>query len=257
MKNLDKNNFFPALFVVVSLSGFLVFLVFLVGTKNYLEDVFFSGQDLDQLTEEDLDEESGIIIRDNHHKDPFITRNPVLDKQISEPIVTEESLAYGPKDAPVTIVMFSDFKCKHCQDQEDLIRNLIREEYKDELRLIWKDYPVNNREDPSWMASKAARCADRQGCFWDYHDLLYSRDKELSKNLFLELAVDLGLDFDSFFACLTRENAIDTRIESNIIEANLLQIIGIPFLYINGRGVMGKVEEGDLKKIIELELDDK
>lgn len=247
-----KNKDSSKLFVVTSLMSVIVFAGFVIVGKNYVDFNFGEkGSGEESLNTEKKD--SGIIIRDNHHKDPFITR-ATSQKELSSPIVVSDCISLGKEDAPLTIVQFSDFKCEYCQKQEEIIKELVREEYEEEVRLVWKDYPINDKKSISWLASKAARCANKQGKFWEYHDLLYDNSKELNKDLFLQLAEKLELDKSSFSKCFQEGEDIDNRIEGNIKEANSLGINGIPFLYINDREFMGKLSREELKRVIELEL---
>ena len=252
MKLLNKNKLTLKIFIVTSLFAAVVFFIFFAGFKFYLvnmTDILEKG-----MVSEDTS--SSIIERDNNHRDPFITRNIASEEMITEPIIAEDSISLGPEDALVTIVEFSDFQCQYCREQEQVIRDLVENEYPGKVRLVWKDFPINNRNTSSWQASKAARCANEQGSFWEYHDLLYKNNDRLGQELFLELAGELGLNQNIFYKCLLDNDRIDDRIETNIIEANLLGISGIPFLYINGTGMMGKVNERDLRKLIEAELNE-
>lgn len=255
MRFLKEENFSVGLFVAVSLLSAVILIGFLVVGKSYL------NSELAQLSQEKeggtSEGGSDIITRDNHHKDPFITRNTRAGEEILQPIVASDSIGFGKEEAPVTIVEFADFECEHCREQGRMIRSLIKEEgYEDKVRLVWKDYPVNDKDSSSWQAAKAARCADKQGKFWDYHDELYKGSDDLGEDLFLELARELGLDTGSFAECLAEGEEIDERIEGNITEANILGINGIPFLYINDREFMGEIDKKELEQIIQLELNE-
>lgn len=187
-------------------------------------------------------------------KDPFITRNPNLDSRPTSPRIISSTPVLGSSKAPVTIVQFSDFECEYCNQQERILREL-KKEYKDKIRLAWKDYPNSDHRSSSWQAAKAVRCAQKQGKFWPYHDVLYQTDKKLSRKTFLELAQKRNLDMGKFRDCLNSDR-VNNLIQKDIKEANSLRITGIPFLYINDQEVMGKINKKGLRKIIKVELKD-
>jgi len=256
MKIFNKNKFPSGLFVAISFfSVIVVFSFFSFGGYWVNQNLSFRGDQKDPGSS-DLNQDSGsdIIIRDDNYGDPLINRSPRLENRITEPIIAPDSLSWGNQDASVTIVEFSDFECKYCREQEKEIRDLVRNEYQGQVRLVWKDYPTPDSESTSWKASKAARCAAEQDKFWEYHDLLYQEERNLSKDVFLKLARDLGLNRSIFSQCLSRGDNVVERIKGNITEANVLGITGIPFLYIGDRKFMGKLSREELKKIIELEI---
>jgi protein-disulfide isomerase len=152
-------------------------------------------------------------------------------------------------------VEFSDFQCDYCIEQEKALREVIAK-YEGQVRLIWKDYPEANANTASFQAARAARCADQQGRFWPYHDLLFANNNRITKDLFYRIAEKAGLDTDAFDSCY-RDNLVDNLINDNIAEANILDINGIPFLYVNDQEVMGSVTGEDLDRMIKLELSKK
>ncbi len=77
---------------------------------------------------------------------------------LTGPIITNVDPSQGARNAPVTIVEFSDYVCNYCKEQESTIKQLI-EAYQDKVRLIWKDYPESNYLSLSFQAAVAARSA--------------------------------------------------------------------------------------------------
>lgn len=186
--------------------------------------------------------------------DPFSTDMPQLWDILDGPIISRDDPVIGSLDAPVVVVNFSDFECEFCQEQETLIKQVLQE-YEGKISYIWKDYPEVVAFSNSWKSSVAARCAQEQGKFWEYHDLLYSQialsDKD--KDFYIALADRVGLRRNVFKACLDDPEIADL-IHSNILEAQALGIRGIPFLYVNDQGLMGEVTYEDLRDLIEIEL---
>lgn len=185
--------------------------------------------------------------------DPLMTREPQLKDMLAGPIITAIEPRQGPDSAPVTIVIFSDFECGFCYQQEQALK-AIMVKYKDKIRLVWKDYPETSDESPSFKAAIAARCAQAQGKFWPYHDFLYDSGS-LERDKFIDIAGILEMDIQAFTSCLDNEDAVRV-INDNITEANALGIKGIPFTFINKEAILGQVSMAELEKIVAKELSD-
>ena len=82
----------------------------------------------------------------------------------------------GSKDAPVTIVEFSDFQCPFCGRAEPTLKQ-VREKYGDKVRLIYLDFPLGIH-DHAIDAASAGRCAGEQGKFWQFHDAMFADQSE-------------------------------------------------------------------------------
>jgi protein-disulfide isomerase len=114
---------------------------------------------------------------------------------IADPVMTR-----GPAAAPVTIFEWSDYECPFCKGaQEVLVR--LKAEFPDTVRIVFKDFPL--RSHPLALpAALAARCAGAQGRYWEYHDLLFVAQPDLSRDDLLTYARRLGLDTSPFTECL-------------------------------------------------------
>ncbi|MCK5416183.1 thioredoxin domain-containing protein [Candidatus Parcubacteria bacterium] len=241
-----KEKFSSSIFVIASISAFII--IFLSGVFLNLNQIIYFNKV--QKVEKNLD--GTYYLNENFRQDPFITRNPQLRDMLRGPIITNLDPSIGNYEAVVNIVYFSDFKCDYCRDQEKVLNKII-EKYKDNVRIIWKDYPDSKITSEQYRASLAGRCAQDQDKFWEYHDLLFENNNSLSKGIFLSLAKQLNLDVSEFEKCLDEERG-RTRIRDNILEANALDITGIPFVYVNDQEIFGTINFEDLEKIIEIEL---
>ena len=212
----------------------------------------FSQQANTNLVEQELESRRYYLNEEFKDIDPYVTTNPNLDDILAGPIITSLDPSQGSDEAKVVLVIYSDFECDYCEKQEQVLKQAL-DEYGDDLRLIWKDYPISAPTTPSYQAAVAGRCAFAQGKFWEYHDLLYDFSKDLTKDTFLKVADMLKLDKSDFEKCLGSD-APEKQINDNIEEANALDITGIPFVYINDQEIMGEVKMETLKKIIDIEL---
>ncbi|GEM_PF-793482 len=184
--------------------------------------------------------------------DPFITKVMELKDLIDGPIVNGADPSIGNADAGVTVVEFSDFECDFCRKREKALSRIMKE-YEGKIRLVWKDYPIDDPEAASYQAAVAARCGAEQNKFWPYHNLLFEKNGNFSKRIFLEIARELNLNLKQFEKCLESDEAKGS-VDDNIVEANALGINGVPFIFINKQKVSGEAGLDELRKVIEAEL---
>ena len=110
--------------------------------------------------------------------------------------------AIGPIDAPVVLVVFSDYQCPYCATwSQDTLPTMMDYVETGEMRIEWRD--VNVFGDASEQAAKAAHAAALQDSFWEYHDELFADgehrpESELTADALTETAGDLGLDTAQF-----------------------------------------------------------
>ena len=84
----------------------------------------------------------------------------------------------GGKDAPVTLVEFSDFQCPYCRAAEPTVQ-AVRQKYGDKVRFVYMDFPLGMHAH-AMDASNAAQCAGDQDKFWQYHDALFADQSKLA-----------------------------------------------------------------------------
>jgi len=109
------------------------------------------------------------------------------------------------------------------------------------LRLEWKDFPYQGRE--SVDAALAARAAQAQGKFWEYHDLIYANQSSgnsggYTEESFTALAEEAGLDVDRFRRDLESAR-YEAVVQADFEEGQGLGISGTPTFFINGRVLVG------------------
>jgi protein-disulfide isomerase/uncharacterized membrane protein len=149
----------------------------------------------------------------------------------------------GPADAPVQIVVFSDFECPFCRQFAPVLKR-IRERYPREVSLAFRHFPVASHAR-AFPAAVAAECAAEQGAFWEYHDRLFAEGGDLSDAKLLALASALGLNAAQFSACL-KSAAPAKRVEASRQDATLRGLDGVPAVFLNGRRVRGALDYDDL-----------
>ncbi len=149
--------------------------------------------------------------------------------------------ARGRPDAPVTMEVFSDFRCKYCGVLAESIEPLIVSEYVNTgvVRIVFKQFPVGG--PPSEQAAEASLCAADQGKFWAYHGALFARlpKGELRGLADLESAArEAGLDPGVFARCL-RSGQMRARVEAERDEGLRRGVQGTPTSFVGGRVIVG------------------
>jgi protein-disulfide isomerase len=164
--------------------------------------------------------------------------------------VLRETPQRGMANAPVVIVEYADYECPYCQQgQPDLDK--IESEYKGKLSFAYKDVPLPMHPHAQ-KAAEAAHCAEAQGKFWEYHDLLFV-SKQLEVPQLKEQARRLKLDGDSFDKCLDSGEKADF-VKTQLAEGQSLGLQGTPSFLINGRFFSGNLNYQELRGIVEEEL---
>jgi protein-disulfide isomerase len=157
----------------------------------------------------------------------------------------------GPKNAPLEVIIFSDFQCPFCKRVEPTLAQMEKE-YGGKVRMTWKNYPLpfHNNAEP---AAEAAMAANAQGKFWQMHDTLFNNNTALERANLEKYAQDLGLNMDKFKADLDAKK-YKVSIESDTKEGQAVGVQGTPAVFINGRKISGAYPWETFKKIADEEL---
>lgn len=184
-------------------------------------------------------------------QNPF---KPDLDK-----LKTDQSPSFGPATAPVTMVVFSDFQCPNCKEEAKLMRENIPAKFPTQVRLYFKNYPLEQIHPWAKPAAIAGRCVFRQSptAFWKYHDWIYEHQGEITpenfKDTVLNWAKSADLDLLQFGRCVDTK-ATEPEIDKEIAEGRSLNVDATPTTFINGRRLVGNYPWPNLEQIINGEL---
>ena len=157
----------------------------------------------------------------------------------------------GPKDAPVEVVEFSDFQCPFCLRANPVVAEVLKT-YGDRIRLVYRHYPLPNHPNAR-PAAEASACADEQGRFWEYHDVLFANQSRLAEADLKAHAVTAGLDAAQFAACVDGRRT-KSQVDLDVKEADAVGVTGTPAFFINGRSLEGAQPFGAFKRLIDEEL---
>jgi protein-disulfide isomerase len=175
-------------------------------------------------------------------------------KQVTRyPVPEDGDPSFGPADAPITIIEFSDFQCPYCQKWHAEVWQKLAAEYPSQIRLVYRDFPLYSIHPQAGPAANAAECANEQNKFWQYHDLLFSGTEELGEAAYLSYARQTGLDMTAFEQCLS-ENRFDAEITADFEYASGIGIQSTPTFFLNGIALIGAQPYEVFKEVIDLEL---
>ena len=159
----------------------------------------------------------------------------------------------GNPDAPVTIVEFSDYQCPYCKRAETTVRAVL-DRFPNEVRYVYRHFPLESIHPQARDASEAAVCADEQGRFWDYHDLLFEKTPAFEAADLEAYAEELGLDLESFRSCIARDD-VEERVEQDLVAGRRAGVRGTPAFFVNGISLSGNRPLEDFVEVIQEELD--
>jgi protein-disulfide isomerase len=160
----------------------------------------------------------------------------------------------GSTDAPVTLVLFSDFQCPFCKTIEGTLRALEKKYGKD-LRIVWKDYPLpfHDRAVPAAVLARVAQAKKGAAGFWRAHQALFEHQDELGDNALKAIAKGLGLAWADVQKARTDGRFKEVFDESERL-ANKLKVHGTPCSFVNGLRVAGAVPAEQLTAVIDQQL---
>jgi protein-disulfide isomerase len=156
-----------------------------------------------------------------------------------EPAALSESLTVsltgaanaGAANAPVVIVEFTDYQCPFCARHFETTLREIRAQYVNtgKVRYVIRDLPLTEIHPYAAAAAKAARCAGAQGekTYWQYHDALFTHQKQITDSFFIPLAHRIGLNLAAFQTCVGSQQTI-AAIDRDQIDAQRAGLTGTP-----------------------------
>ncbi len=168
---------------------------------------------------------------------------------------------WGKEGAPVTLVEFSDFECPFCKKAALNLKPRLKE-YQKDIAFYYFTYPLDKSCNPYMQhelhehacdAAKGAICAQAQGKFWPYHDLLFANQPKFSAEQLKGYAQSAGLDLKKFEECLSSEET-KTKVLADIEAGKTINLQGTPTVIVNGRLLKDWYNPAVLKLVVEEEI---
>lgn len=201
------------------------------------------------LTRQKLEEVKGDVVGKVKKEGGF----SLLIKEPSAPKINISLEGYpfkGGKNAKVTVVEFADYKCPHCKEASNVLKE-VSEKYKDKIKVVFLDFPLRMGGLSTTIAHGGV-CADKQGKFWEYHYKAFQEQASLKADSPVKFAETLGLNVDTFKACLAASSTKE-KVEKSRAEGERIGVQGTPAIYVNGQKLAGYDAE-ELKKLIDKNL---
>ena len=158
--------------------------------------------------------------------------------------VGERDHAQGPATAPVTIVEYGDYECPHCGRAYPIVKELQRR-LGDQLRFVFRNFPLENVHPHAAHAAAAAEAAAGQRKFWEMHDVVFERQQHLTDPDLRRYAEELGLDAERFVADAA-SRATAERVRGDFMSGVRSGVNGTPTFFVNGRRHDGPWDLEDL-----------
>lgn len=245
------------------LNSLVIGLVAAVGVAAFLAGMYVSSMSSNQISQEDLDDAIAKL-------ELKILQNQLPTNQPSSAvkISADNDPIIGNPDAPITIIEFSDFQCPFCARFHTQTLPLLLDQYIEQgkVKLVFRDFPIQNIHPNALPAAVAAECANEQGKFKEMHDILFDNQNQWNNqetvdalSMFSQYATQIQLDQETFDSCLTSGKHIE-EIRKDLEDGRSYQVTGTPGFFI-GNDDIGYVElKGaqpfeSFKKVIDAQLD--
>ena len=165
----------------------------------------------------------------------------------------------GPADAPVTLVIYADFECPYCKAEAPVLRQNVVQTYGNKVRVVFRDFPIEEPHPWARAAAIAGRCVYRQDQkkFWNFFDWVFAVQPEITVENFPgrvnQWAADNGLKAADFSTCVGMK-ATEAEVDRSIEEGRTLGVGSTPTSFLNGSKLEGTVEWEVLRQLINIEL---
>ncbi|MFH1145624.1 MAG: DsbA family protein [bacterium] len=207
--------------------GFVLLFILYVGRNAYLYRVGNGPTTLETISQSFTP--ASTEIADKTGDNPFVTVNLFNPK---DPTI-------GPDNAKLTIIEFGDFQCPFCREVFPTVRKM-ESRYKDKVRFQYRHFPVSDIHPDAMNAAKASMCAHEQEKFWQYHDLLFINQQDLSLDALRRHSNTVGLNQKQFEECLSA-NSYQAVIDQDLSEGIAAGVRGTPTFFFNGVKVEGAI----------------
>ncbi|HEV1994399.1 MAG TPA: thioredoxin domain-containing protein [Candidatus Acidoferrum sp.] len=170
-----------------------------------------------------------------------MTKDPLAENRAQ--IQMKDAPSMGDSKAAVTLVEYSDFECPVCRSLHDALRGMLPN-YAGKVRLVFKDFPIEQLHPWARTAAIAGRCAYQQDpqAFWKMYDLIYDNQEIISAanawTKMMDYAGQSGLDADTFKTCMASSQA-GAAVNDSRANGQQLDVNSTPTVFVNGRRLVG------------------
>lgn len=163
--------------------------------------------------------------------------DPIVQK-----ISVDDDPASGPTDAPVTIVMFTDFQCSACSATHPILKEAM-DEFPGKIRFVVRDFPLESIHENAWRAARASNAANIQGKFFEYIEILYNNQDALDDASLRKHAAQIVLNVKQF-ALDFNSAQVAAEVRKDMADGDSYGINSTPTIFVNGVKVRNLSREG-------------
>ena len=157
----------------------------------------------------------------------------MMELELTLPVSSSRDHIQGPQKAPITLLEYGDYECPYC-GQAFTIVQLVQNLLGDNLRFVFRNFPLTQIHPHAQHSAEAAECAGAQNRFWEMHDILYEHQQALEDEDLESYAGLLKLDIRKFQSDLYNHSFAD-RVREDFLSGIRSGVNGTPTFYINGR----------------------
>lgn len=168
------------------------------------------------------------------------------------PPVSAQDHIYGNPSATIELLEYGDYQCPYCGRAYPIVKS-IKERLGDDLKFVFRNFPLTKIHPQAKLASVATEAASLQGKFWEMHDTIFENQRRLFKSALLEYAKAIELNPEQFEADLDNAALIE-KVESDFESGLRSGVNATPTFFINGEKYAGSWEGDDLEIFIRLKI---
>lgn len=225
-------------------NGLVIALIISVGIAGFFAGMYFSDSNepitySDTITKSEFEQAISKI----ESKIDNIQSSPNIPKPVK--ISLDDDPVRGDANAPITILEFSDFQCPFCARFHTQTLPSLLEIYIDtgKVNFVYRDFPIQSIHPNALPAAVAAECADEQGKFWQYHDMLFENQESWSGlgntqavTMFKQYASELELVQETFDNCLESGKYLD-EVRKDLDDGRAYDVTGTPGFFIGNEKI--------------------
>jgi len=170
-------------------------------------------------------------------------------------LATTDDPYRGNRDAAVTIVEFADFGCPYCAEERFVVEAIARK-YPDDVLVIYRDFPLTDIHPGAELAAQAAECAQEQGRFWEFAELVFANQGTFTLEGLAQFADEAGLQAVSYEQCMA-SGIYEEEVMQDLADGVEAGVTGTPTFFINGIKVEGAIPYGVFDEIVQAFLAEK
>jgi predicted DsbA family dithiol-disulfide isomerase len=158
----------------------------------------------------------------------------------------------GPRNAPVTIIEFSDFECPYCSRAASSLQQVLAR-YGAKVRAVFRNFPLPIHPN-AVRAAEAAACAGDAGRYWEMHDKLFANQRNLRPADLNRYATEIGLKTEEYQRCMGSQK-YRQKVETDKEDGERYGVSSTPTFFVNGRLLVGVLPVDIFAKVIDEELE--